>query len=64
MTGLSFELGTHIYLHSEYLKISITDPLKRVFSEDKLPLYALKSAEKEALGMLVAEEKRFRMRSS
>ena len=64
MTGLSFELGTHTYLNRECLKISITDPLKRSLSEDKLPLYALRSAEKEVLGMLIAEEKRFRARSS
>jgi len=64
MTGLSFELGSHLLLNSEYLKISITDPFKRVLSEDKLPLYALKNAEKEALEMLIAEEKRFRTRTS
>src|SRR5579862_8904911 len=64
MTGLSFELGAYAYLNSEYLKISIADPLKRVLSEDKIPLYALKSAEKEALEMLIAEEKRFRTRTS
>lgn len=64
MTGVCFELTAYNLGKVRYLKIHLTDPLQRVLSAEKLPLYAQKSTEKDALEMLIAEEKQFRERIS
>lgn len=63
MIGISYHLDTEVHLNTVYLKMTLEDPQKRGLSSDKLLGCAQKATEKEALEILIREERSFRQRS-